>query len=244
MSCTKKVESFQSVEVKIEFDKDCVKNIERTADLLLKQKLSKLNNLLKNLNVYSYNNILLVNDRYCTCKDFEDIAGSFGFTVQSVACSLKGKNYIVSDKLIELQMLINGQYELKGYANQALTKEVQQVIEQHLISIQQDEEFINIIRAIRETGDVLLQGKQRVVSIYYDDQLRSEERGEIVSNKEAITEKINNFIKTSTKLLESGNEQLRDGTAKLLYSRARQMGYAVKEERIGKQIQLVLVRSE
>ena len=40
------------------------------------------------------------------------------------------------------------------------------------------------------------------------------------------------------------NEQLRDGTTKLIYSRARQMGYAVQEIKKGTQTQLVLVRCE
>ena len=55
---------------------------------------------------------------------------------------------------------------------------------------------------------------------------------------------VKDYIKTSTGVMEKGNIQLRDGTAKLLHSRARQMGYAVKEERKGNQVQLVLVRCE
>ena len=45
-------------------------------------------------------------------------------------------------------------------------------------------------------------------------------------------------------IVNKANEQLRDGTAKLIYSRARQMGYAVQEIKKGTQTQLVLVRCD
>ena len=51
----------------------------------------------------------------------------------------------------------------------------------------------------------------------------------------------NQLIYLATNLAE---QQLRDGTAKLIYARARQMGYAVQEVKKGTQTQLVLVRCE
>lgn len=244
MSCTRHVESFEVVEVRITFDKDCIKEIEKTAELLLIQKIEKLNILLKNLNVFCHNNILLVNDRYNICKDFEEIASAFALTVKPIACSLRGKNYIVSDKLIEILMTINENYNLKGVESQEATSEIIEIISKNGITLSENESLIEMLRAIRKTGEISTQGKQRVVTTYYDGMLRGVEKGEITSNSDQITEMIKSYVGKTTRVLEEGNKQLRDGTAKLLYSRARQMGYAVKEERKGNQIQLVLVRYE
>lgn len=246
MSCTRHVESFEVVEVKIEFttDKECIMKMEEIAELLLKQKLDKLNILLKKLNVYCYNNTLLVNDKYNICKDLEEIAAAFGLTIKPVTCSLRGKNYIISDKLIEILMTINENYRLDGIANQELTAEIKEVINKNGIYLTISEELTSIIRSIREKGTIVTQGTQRVVTTYYDGMIKRQERGEITSDKGKITEMVKGYVKASTSVMEKGNKQLRDGTAKLLYSRARQMGYAVKEERKGNQIQLVLVRYE
>ena len=177
-------------------------------------------------------------------KDLEEIATAFGLTIKPVICSLKGKNYIISDKLIEILMTINENYQLEGVANQELTVEIEDVINKNSIHSSISEELTSILRAIRKTGMVVTQGTQRVVSTYYDDCYNGEQRGEIVSDKDKIIEMVKDYIKTSTGVMEKGNIQLRDGTAKLLHSRARQMGYAVKEERKGNQVQLVLVRCE
>lgn len=246
MSCTRHVESFEVVDVKIEFtaDKECLRKIEETAEFLLKQKLDKLNILLKNLNVYCHNNTLLVNDRYNICKDFEEIATTFGLSIKHVACPLKGKNFIVSDKLIEILMTIHESYQLEGIANQELTADIQEVINKNSIHFDANDELTLMLRSIRDTGVVVTQGKQRVVTTYYDDLYKGEQRGEIVIDKSRVDEMVKDYVNKAKGVMEEGNKQLRDGTAKLLYSRARQMGYAVTEEKKGNQIQLVLVRCE
>ena len=50
--------------------------------------------------------------------------------------------------------------------------------------------------------------------------------------------------KEAENVVKKTNAYLRDGTTKLIYTRARQMGYAVQEVKKGTQTQLVLVRYE
>ena len=46
----------------------------------------------------------------------------------------------------------------------------------------------------------------------------------------------------SEQTVSKANSDMLNGTTKLIYSRARQMGYAVEEVKKGKDVQLVLVR--
>ena len=68
---------------------------------------------------------------------------------------------------------------------------------------------------------------------------------------DTIKEKAKQNVKTivlpeteAKRTYEAAEAVLRDGTAKLIYARARQMGYAVQEVKKGTQTQLVLVRCE
>ena len=60
----------------------------------------------------------------------------------------------------------------------------------------------------------------------------------------SIKNRLLSLAKKTEKTINGTNQQLRDGTSKLIYARARQMGYAVQEIKKGKQTQLVLVRYE
>ncbi len=244
MSCKREVETFQRVEVKIEFDKTCFKNIEETAKLILKQKLDKLNILLKNLNVYYFNDKLFINDRYNTCRELEEIAQSFGFIVKQVNCSLKGKNYIMTDELLHILSSVGSGYDLSQYANKEITEEIKKIIVENLIDGNKNDNITDMIREILAKGFISTTGTQKVTSVYEDSRLIKETREDIVSDRSKIEKKVLSFVERSKTVLEKGNEQMQNGTVKLLYHRARQMGYSVKEERKGTQIQLVLVRAE
>lgn len=244
MSCKREVETFQRVEVKIEFDKNCFKNIEETAKLILKQKLDKLNILLKNLSVYCYNGTLLINDRYNTCRELEEIAQSFGFIVKQSDCALKGKNYIITDELLHILSATGSSYDLSQYANKEITEEIKKIIAENLIVGNKNDNIADMVGEILAKGFISTTGTQKVTSVYEDSRLIKETREDIVSEQSKIEKKVLSFVEQSKTVLKKGNEQMQNGTVKLLYHRARQMGYSVKEERKGTQIQLVLVRAE
>lgn len=244
MSCSYKVETFEKVEVEIKFDKDCFANIEKAAQIILKQKLDKINILLKNLNVYSCNNMLFVNDRYNTCSNIEEISKEFGLIIKKVNCNIKGKNYIITDELLGVLSDIGMDFELNKYVNKELTEEIQEILANNNLLINQDDNLKRILKTIYSTGAVFTEGTQKVISSYYNNLLRSQERGEIKSDQEIIRKNVQSYVDNVTAILTKGNSQLQNGTAKLLHHRARQMGYLVKEERKGTQVQLVLVRAE
>lgn len=245
MSCKRKVESFSPIEVKITcIDKNSVCEIEEAAITAVKQKLEKLNIILKNLNLYCHDNVLLINDRYGTSKDLEEIACAFGLNIKHIECGLRGKSYILQDGLIELIKVINPEFSIAEYANIEITAELVSLINKHKVSINVDSDITEILRAIKEKGYYSVNGMQKVTTVYYDGRIIDQSLGEIVSNEVQVTTRLKQYITKMKGVLDKENENLRDGTVKLLYSRARQMGYKVKEERNGTQVQLVLVRCE
>ena len=68
--------------------------------------------------------------------------------------------------------------------------------------------------------------------------------GQWITDANEIRNKLLMISKDAQNTVNRTNSQLRDGTAKLIYARARQMGYAVQEVKKGTQTQLVLVRCE
>ena len=245
MSCKRKVESFSPIEIKINcIDKSSVCEIENAAISAVKQKLDKLNIILKNLNVYCYENTLLVNDRYGISKDLEEIASAFGLNIQAVECGLRGKSYIFQDTLIELISATDATFSIAEYANCQMTHELISVIEKNKIQGIPEADITEILKEIKEKGYYSVNGKQKVTTVYYDGRIIEQNFGEVVSDEAKISARLNNYMTEAKSAVNKTNENLRDGTVKLLYSRARQMGYSVKEERVGTQVQLVLVRCE
>ena len=87
-------------------------------------------------------------------------------------------------------------------------------------------------------------GTRRVTETYEDGLMVDRKVGAVVSDAAKVTAFLKDYMARTDSALKNANENLRDGTVKLLHSRARQMGYSVKEERKGEQVQLVLVRCE
>ena len=93
-------------------------------------------------------------------------------------------------------------------------------------------------------GLYTVKGTQKSVTTYEDGREVNKDVGEIVSDRDLIVGELQNYSQTMQNILKRANTDLQNGTVKLLYQRARQMGYSVKEERKGTQVQLVLVRAE
>ena len=251
MSCHLETKTFEEIEeVRIECcDKEEIEALEKNIILAIEQKLEKLNILIKNCNVYNYGGYLLVNDRYNICSSLPEVATAFGLNVKTIECSLRGKNYLISDNLLNTLKQFDRSFEFgQNVANQEASSDIRNII--NLNSTQEfiDEDILAMVRNIKINGQYVTSKKRTVTETYLVgegyDRLESSSANEWVSNADEIRRKLLELSKDSQNIVNKANEQLRDGTAKLIYARAKQMGYAVQEVKKGTQVQLVLVRCE
>lgn len=219
-------------------------NIEKAATGALTQKLEKLSVIIKNADVYCADNALLVNDKYGVCRDLSEIAQAFGLEIKQIECGLRGKTYVLQDALTELIRTINENFNIEKFANRKITPEVSEAIKKHARQYAVNAELSEIFRTIKSTGRYAVTGTRRVTETYEDGLMVDRKVGAVVSDAAKVTAFLKDYMARTDSALKNANENLRDGTVKLLHSRARQMGYAVKEERKGEQVQLVLVRCE
>lgn len=251
MSCERKVYTFEEVEeVRIECcDKKEIEALEKTIISALEQKVEKLNVLIKNCNIYSYGGVILVNDRYNICSDLVSVAEALGMTITPIQCFLRGKNYIVTDELLSFLTQIGVSFEFgKSIANQDLDETAKEIIVKNLPKRAVDPSILAMVENIKLNGQYVTTRK-RTVSEEYEEGYgnrafigRSE--GEWTSDADEIRGRLIELSKGAQTTVNRTNAQLRDGTARLIYARARQMGYAVQEVKKGTQTQLVLVRCE
>ena len=244
MSCVRTVKTFEVVEIKLDEIKatDLVE-LEETLCKVMAQKLEKLNILIKETNIYSHNGQLLINDRYRICADLEEIARAFGFEIKKINCSLRGNNYIVSDALVSLLKEIGISYAFgESIANQTATEEIKAIIENNAIPETIKGNLLEIVKNIRQNGSYTTTKKREVVTEYYDDQYRGQTKGAWISDEGTVRAQLKALADRSKQMVSKANTDMLNGTAKLVYSRARQMGYSVEEVKKGKDVQLVLVR--
>ena len=218
--------------------------IEESEKKCLLSKLEKLNVILKNLDVYSKNGVLLVNDRYGICKEFPEIAAAFGFSTEEATCGLKGKSYLVYDPLFELIRVLNPLFYISKFANKQVNDEILYVLEKVKHNSVVSPDLQVILQTILQNDYYAVKGTQKIVTTYEDGREVNRAVGEIISDRDLVVGELQNYSQTVQNILKRANTDLQNGTVKLLYQRARQMGYSVMEERKGTQVQLVLVRAE
>ena len=244
MSCVRTVKTFEVVEIKLdEIKANDLVELEETLCNVMVQKLEKLNILIKETNIYSHNGCLLINDRYRICADLEEIARAFGFEIKKINCFLRGNNYIVSDSLVSLLKEIGVSYAFgESIANQPATEEIKAIIKSNVIPETTKENLLEIANNIRQNGSYTMTRKREVVTEYYDDQFRGETKGAWDSSESTVQTQVKAFAERSKQAVNKANADMLNGTTKLIYYRARQMGYAVEKVTKGKDVQLVLVR--
>lgn len=246
MSCRRKVKSFEQIKVEIDdCNKEEIELLEKTIILALEQKLEKLNILVKNCNIFCDNGAILINDRYNTCIDLKEIALAFGLSITEINCELRGKNYIITDDLLNVLRQFNNNYEFgKNIANKEIDDIVSKIISNNCKDFKIDDSILEMVMNIKENGKYTFSKSRSVETIYYDGLVENKNVGAWSVDENKIREKLTKLSKDSQKEVNNINDCLRDGTSKLIYSRARQMGYSVQEIKKGTQVQLVLVRCD
>lgn len=234
----------ETVEVKINcINKKELEKLEKAITTSINQKLEKLNILIKNFDVYYHDDHLLINDRYNVCPSLLEIADAFGLSIKQIECSLKGKNYIITDKLIDVLKQLNNDFIMgKNIANKQISADVKNIINNNkLLKMQIDKELIDYVINVKQNG-VFTTKKSREVRVVGDEYGEERKNGDWDLNESYIEKKLLKLAKDTQNTVNQTNINLRDGTAKLIHYRARQMGYSVQEIKKDNQIQLVLVR--
>ena len=251
MSCERRVYTFQEVEeVRIECcDKKEIEELEKAIISALEQKAEKLNILIKNCNVYGFDGILLVNDRYNICGDLIAVAEALGLTINTIQCSLRGKNYIITDGLVAFLQQFGITFNFgANIVNQSLDATIKDIMIKNMPKREISQSILDMISNIKTNGQYVTTRKREITEEYDEDgsyrSLVGRSEGAWISDVGAVRKQLMEISKNAQDTVNKTNAQLRDGTAKLIYARARQMGYAVQEVKKGNQTQLVLVRCE
>ena len=204
-----------------------------------------LNILIKNCDVYAFGRALLVNDRFNICSDLTSVAEAFGLSISKIECALKGKTYLITDDLLNVLKQLNYEYEFgKEAQNKELTQTIKDIISKNTINKEVDQAVLDMVQNIKKNGKYTTTKTREITETTEDNILVGRHVGNWVSNENEIRDKLLELSKKAQNTIAKTNAQLRDGTSKLIYARARQMGYAVQEVKKGTQTQLVLVRYE
>lgn len=247
MSCERVISTFKEIEeVKIECcDAKEIESLENSIISSIEQKLNKINILIKNCNVYSNGKAILVNDRYNICSGIIEVSQSFGLDIKQIACSLRGKNYIISDKLLNALKQFDREFNFGStIANQPIDEYITSIFKSEVNEIDVDADVLSMVLNIKKNGQFVTTRSREVTYEKEGGILVSKVEGKWISDADNIRKKLIGISKDAQNIVNKANENLRDGTAKLIYTRAKQMGYAVQEIKKGSQTQLVLVRCE
>ncbi len=245
MSCQRTVKTFETVEVKIDTcNKKELEELEKSIVSSINQKLEKLNILIKNCDIYSNGNCIFVHDRFNICQSLKEVAEAFGLECKLVECSLKGKTYLITDQLLSVLKQIDIQFNYgSNIANKDLIDEIEDIMGEFGLS-KIDSEILEMVRNIKKNGVYTTSKTREVSQTFYDGRLIDHSEGSWSTDEGAIRDRLLKMSKEAENVVKRTNANLRDGTTKLIYTRARQMGYAVQEVKKGTQTQLVLVRYE
>ena len=235
---------FETQEIRLDvITRESLQELEKSVCSVIKQRLEKLNLLIKDMNVFYYNDHLIVNDRYKICAELEKIAKAFGFRIERLECVMRGVTYILTDPLLEMLHQIGAHDDmLNSVSNQSTTQEVEELVYENTMLKGSDTGLLEMINNIRTNG-VYVGAKGRTVSETRDGNiLLSRSEGDWNVDENGLKSLLTSFATAAQKQVFATNKEMVAGTTQLIHYRARQMGYAVEEKRNGKEVQLVLVR--
>lgn len=245
MSCQRTVKTFETVKVEVNVcNKKELEELEKSIVSSINQKLEKLNILIKNCDIYSNGNCILVHDRFNICYSLKEVAEAFGLECKLIECSLKGKTYLITDQLLRVLKQIDVQFNFGSkVANKDLIDEIEDIMGEFGTN-KIDPAILEMVRNIKKNGVFTTSKTREVSQTFYDDRLVDHSEGDWSTDEGLIRDKLLMMSKEAENVVKRTNANLRDGTTKLIYTRAKQMGYAVQEVKKGTQTQLVLVRYE
>lgn len=235
---------FEAQEIRLDvITRESLQELEKSVCSVIKQRLEKLNLLIKDMNVFYHEDHLIVNDRYKICSELEKITRALGFRIERLECAMRGATYILTDPLIEMLHQIGEHNDiLNSVSNQSTMQEVEELVYKNAMLNVSNAGLLDMINNIRANG-VYVDSKKRSVSETTDGNiLLSRSEGAWNVDEHELESRLMSFATTAQDQISATNKEIVAGTTQLIHYRARQMGYAVEEKRNGKEVQLVLVR--
>jgi len=226
--------------------KDRLISIKKEIINCINTKLSKLAVYLSNLNVKIIDGIILINDQFQIHRDLKEIIESFGMDVIHQDLDLTGNTLIVKDSLIEYL------HDFEAMSAITLKENDIRLDENQLTNIRKHRYIGNemnksLINEIMMTGKISRDAT--IVKKVYEERgygvasrsekVTSDDRTLVSSRAEQEVADFNTRINFE---FEKYNRCMVAGTKKVITSRAKAMGYDIKEIQKGAKTQLVLVK--
>ena len=113
MSSIRRIKAFKKLTVELkDISPESLSEMEKKLIECFKGRFAKLKTYLKDMTVYKDKKWIMVNDAYGTHKDFQEIAKAFGFLTGQISCTIKGENFVVTDRVFGFLSVLNCQEDL------------------------------------------------------------------------------------------------------------------------------------
>jgi hypothetical protein len=226
---------------------------------IVKDKFERINNAVCPSAISIVDENLFIYDEYGVISDIEDILHAFGLQFKKISLQgLKGKQYQVQDSMFELIALINGFNPVKELAQQIFKaddeflKSIKTAINEGHITIEKTSEFSTLTsnKYIEEVLKASLIGKkvqstkeEMFTETRYNGQIESRVKTGEISDEIEYQNAITKLSKTLVQYGAAHKKNMVAGTTATIESRAKKMGYTVQKKKVGKEVEIILVRS-
>lgn len=213
----------------------------------IQAKIKKLELFWNTLKTASIHGLIVVHDEYRIHRDLKEIMESFGMEVKEVDLGLTGTTYLVRDELISTLREIPSTNDIELVSQTlALNPTQQKLVERYTVT--KDAYLGELLTQIRDHGIVStnVDVVREKTTAWRDNTRLSETYKEIRNDstmvKQQIENTLSNYLENSNHAINQYNTNMVTGTKQIIVSRARSMGYGVKEVKKGSTTQLVLVK--
>lgn len=252
MSSIRRIKAFKKLTVELkDISPESLSEMEKKLIECFKGRFSKLKTYLKDMTVYKDKRWIMVNDAYKTHKDFQEIAKAFGFLTGQVDCTIKGDNFVVTDRVFGFLSVLNCQEdmfsEVEGLEpdaklRRAVNKALNDVLAESDI-IEDEKALQRAVEEVQEKGAYSVSAIEELEKRVMDGRTLSS-RSKGISYDKKIKNAYDSFGRQVKNYVDNFSQWMKDGMKKMISSRAKSMGYNVQEKQENGKIKLVLIRND
>ncbi len=252
MSSIRRIKAFKKLTVELkDISPESLSEMEKKLIECFKGRFSKLKTYLKDMTVYKDKKWIMVNDAYGTHKDFQEIAKAFGFLTGQVSCTIKGENFVVTDRVFGFLSVLNCQEDLfsdvEGLEPDAkLRREVNKALNNFLAEqdiIEEEKALQKAIEQVQEKGSYSVSAIEELEKKVMDRRTLSTRSNGITYDKK-IKNAYDSFGNQVKNYVDNFSDWMKEGMKKMISLRAKSMGYNVQEKQENGKIKLVLIRND